>query len=308
MDLVADIYPDGRVVHIIRDGRDVARSLVSMAWGPQDVSAAARTWRQAVETARAHGPQMAAYVEIRYEELLANPSETFTHILKGLGLSVDAAVVEAAVLESGIPVNTDQTKPAVGTGKWRTSWSAADLAAFDAEAGELLYDELGYPRLDPSAPVPRAGLLTRARGRLRRTQPEERPAPAGHRPVKRPAAAAQLATNDLVGFLATGRLDEALSRLAPDAQVRIVTPELEWRGRGTAALDKLREVAESEGPGWGEQVRGHVYFAHPMTTTLLRYDRKGQLADRILVTRAHGDLITRLAYYRFDVPARRRPE
>src|SRR5205085_1717180 len=100
MDLVADIYPDGRVVHIIRDGRDVARSLVSMAWGPQDVSAAARTWRQAVETARAHGPQMAAYVEIRYEELLANPSETFTHILKGLGLSVDAAVVEAAVLES----------------------------------------------------------------------------------------------------------------------------------------------------------------------------------------------------------------
>src|SRR3954447_3144554 len=37
MDLVAEIYPDGRAVHIIRDGRDVARSLVSMAWGPQTV-------------------------------------------------------------------------------------------------------------------------------------------------------------------------------------------------------------------------------------------------------------------------------
>ena len=72
--LVADIYPDGRVVHIVRDGRDVARSLVSMAWGPQDIPAAARTWREAVETARTHGPRMAAYVEIKYEGCSPTPA------------------------------------------------------------------------------------------------------------------------------------------------------------------------------------------------------------------------------------------
>src|SRR3954447_3488570 len=107
MDLVADIYPDGRAVHIIRDGRDVTRSLLSMAWGPNTVAEAAKTWRRAVETARAAGPQMKAYVEVRYEELLANPKDTFAQILSGLGLSVDPAVVDAAVLESGVPVNID---------------------------------------------------------------------------------------------------------------------------------------------------------------------------------------------------------
>jgi hypothetical protein len=307
MDLVADIYPDGRAVHIIRDGRDVARSLVSMAWGPTDIPAAARAWRAAVETARTAGPRMAAYVEIRYEDLLANPGETYTQIIKGLGLPVDPAVVDAAVLESGIPVNIDHSKPAVGSGKWRTSWTKEDLAAFEAEAGHLLYDELGYPWLEPTAGAAQPDLLTRARGRIRRRLEARQQPSAPARPARTPEAAAHAATNELIGFLSEGRLDDAATRLAPDVQIRIVARDLEWRGRGSTAIDKLREVIGAEGPGWGEQVRGHVYFAVPMMTSLLRYDRGGTLTDRVIVTRAHQGLITRLAYYRFDVPSAQPP-
>jgi hypothetical protein len=307
MDLVADIYPDGRAVHIIRDGRDVARSLVSMAWGPRDIAEAARTWRTAVETARQAGPKMAAYVEVRYEELLASPKDTYTHILRGLGLSVDPVVVEAAVVESGIPVNIDRHKPAVGAGKWRTSWSRADLGAFEAEAGELLYDVLGYPRVEPGSNEPRPGLIARARGRAKQLQTRTRQRPPATAQVRNPEAVAQRITNDVIGFLAQGRIDEALTRFAPDAQIRTVTPDEEWRGRGSTALEKLRTVMCAEGPDWGEQVRGHVYFALPMTTAVLRYRRGSEVTERVVVTRVHGELVTRFAYYRFDSAAGSHP-
>jgi hypothetical protein len=51
--LIGDIYPDGRIVHIIRDGRDVVRSLLAQQWGPENVAEGAREWRAAIETARA---------------------------------------------------------------------------------------------------------------------------------------------------------------------------------------------------------------------------------------------------------------
>src|SRR5439155_26280155 len=35
--LIADVFPDARVIHIVRDGRAVARSLTSMDWGPDTI-------------------------------------------------------------------------------------------------------------------------------------------------------------------------------------------------------------------------------------------------------------------------------
>jgi hypothetical protein len=300
MDLVAEIYPDGRAVHIIRDGRDVARSLLAMPWGPKTLADAARTWRHAVETARTYGPQMSAYAEVRYEDLMADPSKTYTHILEIIHLPVDDATVDAALFEAAIPVNLDRTKPAVGSGKWLKTWTPEDLAAFDAEAGDLLYDVLGYPRLKPEPSRPT--LITRAGRRVRRL----RPAPAAKPPetTSLGSAAEQRISNDLVGLLADGQIDEAISSLAPDAFVRVVTADGEWRGRGAEAIDQLRTVLEKERhadtAGWGRQLRGHVHFMPPMTTSVLRYERGGELTDRVIVTHVRDGRISRLAYYRFD--------
>src|SRR4051794_15519442 len=261
MDLVADLYPDGRVIHIIRDGRDVVRSVLAMSWGPDTVGQAAKVWRRAVQTARTAGPRTAAYVEVRYEDLLVDPKAEYTRILNGVGLSVDPRAVEAAVLESGIPVNIDPSRPTIGSGKWRTQWTEEELAAFDAEAGELLYDELGYPRLSPSGPSGRRGLIDRARSRVQRTKPTRGPA-AAPALIGGAAATAQRVTNNLIGFLADGKIEDALNCFAPDAQVRIVTHD-DWRGRGAEAFDRFQQEIKSEGPGWGRQVRGHVYFAMP---------------------------------------------
>src|SRR4051794_30654743 len=41
LELIAEVYPGARVIHIIRDGRAVARSLRAMEWGPATIEEAA---------------------------------------------------------------------------------------------------------------------------------------------------------------------------------------------------------------------------------------------------------------------------
>src|SRR6185437_7463172 len=97
LDLIGAVYPDARVVHIIRDGRDVARSVLSMDWGPQTVADAAREWRSGITAARAAAPALASYTEVRYEELLADPATGIAGVFEALGLSAPEPVVAAAM-------------------------------------------------------------------------------------------------------------------------------------------------------------------------------------------------------------------
>ena len=52
LDLIAEIYPDARVLHIIRDGRAVTRSLLALPNGPSTIEDAAEEWRESVAAFR----------------------------------------------------------------------------------------------------------------------------------------------------------------------------------------------------------------------------------------------------------------
>ena len=52
LDLVAEIYPEAHVIHLIRDGHDVAASLARQPWGPGTLTAAAEEWAESVSLAR----------------------------------------------------------------------------------------------------------------------------------------------------------------------------------------------------------------------------------------------------------------
>jgi hypothetical protein len=144
--LIADIYPDARIVHIIRDGRDVARSLVTHSWGPGSVADAAREWRTAIEAARAGAHGSDRYLEIRYEDLLAAPAAGIGELYRWLELPVDDAILEGALAEAKVSRNLDPMHTPPGAGKWRRGFTPKDLGAFEDAAGELLYD-LGYQRV-----------------------------------------------------------------------------------------------------------------------------------------------------------------
>jgi hypothetical protein len=139
--LIAEVYPDARFVHIVRDGRDAVRSLVAQPWGPATVAEAAVEWRDCVEAGLAAASGLGErLLEVRYEEMLARPDEAIARLYAHLGL--DGGLEEARVA-AGEVRNLGAQDRRVGSGKWREGWGRRDLRAFEREAGALLR-ELGY--------------------------------------------------------------------------------------------------------------------------------------------------------------------
>lgn len=139
--LIAEVYPEARFVHIVRDGRDVARSLVAQEWGPDSISEAAEEWRSSVVAGRAGAAGLGGGVlEVRYEELLRDPRGGVERIYGHLGL---AGGVDAGVAAAGEVANLGGHDARVGAGKWRERWGRRELREFERVAGDLLR-ELGY--------------------------------------------------------------------------------------------------------------------------------------------------------------------
>jgi len=155
-------YPEARIVHIVRDGRDVACSLLEKPWLRQqhgksddaglaygsyarfwvepdrreefeaasDAHRAAWVWRRYVTAARSPGTPL---LEIRYERMTQDPAAVGQELGPFLGAPVDA--LTAAL--SGAHADS--------VGRYHTDLSEEQLADVLTEAGDLLR-ELGYVR------------------------------------------------------------------------------------------------------------------------------------------------------------------
>ncbi|NDU77661.1 sulfotransferase [Actinomadura sp. DSM 109109] len=91
------MFPDAQFVHLVRDGRDAVSSLMRMPWFDGDITAAALTWREAVDMgARLRtrlGPE--TFYEFRYEDLVAEPEDALTRLCAFLGEEYDPAMTTA---------------------------------------------------------------------------------------------------------------------------------------------------------------------------------------------------------------------
>lgn len=168
--LILRLHPEAPVIHLVRDGRDVAASLVRASatwarhWAPRRIGAAAARWERNVRGARAARELTDRYLELRYESLLADGAAELRRALDFCGVSSgDAdAIVEDHRLDrmrdtgaaaSSVVVPTEQhfgrhaePRGFVGAGRagaWREAWSPADRHEFAQVAGPLLR-ELGY--------------------------------------------------------------------------------------------------------------------------------------------------------------------
>jgi Sulfotransferase family len=135
LDRLPLIYPKSRCLHIVRDGRDIAVSNLSLSWGPATVREAARRWKNLMLMGRRKlDLQKLSYMEIRYEELLKSPDAVLKDALAFLG--VDGCLDE---ILSHVPIFKE--REAV----WRKFFSRQDREIFSREAGDLLI-ELGYEK------------------------------------------------------------------------------------------------------------------------------------------------------------------
>jgi hypothetical protein len=107
---VKEIFPEAKFIHIVRDGRDVACSLVPGCGGPEwnhlkppswkeyyvNYSGAIRcahVWKEVVETTLSDLPQV-PYLQVRYEDLLATPEITAKKIFDFLGVELHSNTLE----------------------------------------------------------------------------------------------------------------------------------------------------------------------------------------------------------------------
>jgi hypothetical protein len=128
------LFPTARCIHIVRDGRDVVASNLSLSWGPENVRDAARRWKKRLAGRSRVDPARQAFLEVRYEDLIQAPRETLADIFAFLGLSAD---VDEILKHFKI---YDQR-----VGAWRTALDARSRKAFADEAGDMLAN-LGYEK------------------------------------------------------------------------------------------------------------------------------------------------------------------
>ncbi|MGB0066226.1 MAG: sulfotransferase [Terracidiphilus sp.] len=101
---IFELLPRARVIHVLRDARDVVSSLTAReawlsAWAPANAQEAARTWVRYVTAVREAMPGIPAaqFHEIRYEEMSRNPVEELKKTADFLGLDWELADIEKAV-------------------------------------------------------------------------------------------------------------------------------------------------------------------------------------------------------------------
>ena len=154
--VLAELFPEARFVHLVRDGRDVVLSLREMDWaqhrGPLDTLA--RFWRTNVELASAAGAELGPhrYHEVRYEQLIDDPEDVLRGLCRFLGLRFEGTMLsyyEQPDGTGGIPDRQHHAHallpPTKGLRDWRTQMSPEEVAQFEGIAGETL-EQAGYAR------------------------------------------------------------------------------------------------------------------------------------------------------------------
>ena len=195
--LLHSLFPWARVMHIIRDGRDVALSTLDWAradrgpgrfrlWHDEPVAVCALSWRWHVTTGRRDGAALGEelYAEVLYERLLADPESTLRALTAFLALPFAPEMLtyyEGKMSDRPGRSSKDRwLPPTAGLRDWRNQMPARDIELFEAIAGDLLAAlgyELTFERLSPA-------VQRRARSCRNRWESEVR--------ARRPSAASHL--------------------------------------------------------------------------------------------------------------------
>jgi hypothetical protein len=153
--LLERLFPDAVYVHLIRDGRDVALSFLSLPEGvatrtfarPRTPTGVACMWRTEILAARELGQRAgpSRYLEARYEGLVADASGVVRSICDFAELPFEPAMLEYAdaVDVSTRPHHRRLLEPPRKARDWRSELAPDDVRAFEAVASDLL-SELGY--------------------------------------------------------------------------------------------------------------------------------------------------------------------
>jgi Sulfotransferase family len=261
--LLAGLFPEARFVHLIRDGREVAMSLLDVGFGPRTMREAALQWRERVAHGLAYGRELgpSRCRQVRYEDLLEDPAGTVASLCDFVGLGFDPMMLQyferaESIASSDVyKYRSVRLPPTRNLRDWRTQMSKKDLTLFEAIAGDVL-EEVGYERGVARFPLPaRVNARARVLGAELRQAPRDlrksirrKQAKGNGRPFTPMACEPGDGRHHAVSFL--------LAREAAE-DPRVASFRAEVMGKRVVPLDRLEQwVAEQaakdgEGPPAG---------------------------------------------------------
>jgi hypothetical protein len=150
---IKQTIPNALVIHIIRDGRDVALSMEKQGWPKQlpwdrgrRALAGAVYWEWMTQRGRGDGARLGAdYIEVRYEELVEQPRKVLESLSGFIGQELNYEEIQRAGIGSVSRPNTSFKQEGGGfspVGRWKKA-GAAEVTEFEQLVGTYLR-ELGY--------------------------------------------------------------------------------------------------------------------------------------------------------------------
>ena len=150
--MIREDFPDAYLIHLVRDGRDVAEAFRRMIFGPVSALGLGRTWRREVThwlDYRKEG-ETENMLEVRYEDLVSAPKEVLKRIL---------AFIDEPFVDTTNRYANSKVSGLVGSESWHSSLhhgittdkvgiyrrklSERDVEIFEYVAGNIL-ETYGY--------------------------------------------------------------------------------------------------------------------------------------------------------------------
>ena len=135
LDIIYTLFSDSKYLYVVRDGRDVALSLLKKPWGQNNIYSCAEYWKrcneetEAIDSIRGKGNLL----EINYEALLKKPMEVMKGVYSFLGESFPEKE-RNKILDAIRQKNYN---------KWKNEMKPRDIKMFETVAGNTL-ERLGY--------------------------------------------------------------------------------------------------------------------------------------------------------------------
>lgn len=133
---ILEWFPDARFIWILRDGRGCIASLKKVRWATHDTRTLARQWVRNMSFGLEGEARVGrALLQIRYEDLLANPRPVMERVFEHIGLALDERVFDhreevSTIKASEVDWKQNVLRPLMGdrAQAWRRELSEADAA------------------------------------------------------------------------------------------------------------------------------------------------------------------------------------
>jgi hypothetical protein len=154
------LFPQAKIIHIIRDGRAVANSILPLDWGPNTIIKAANWWQEMVRDGLALEDLLPSnqIVRVRYEDLVREPEQVMQALCTALELTYEPTMLQADGFQP--PGYTASQHTMIGkrpdpsrATRWKSTLTPRQIEIFESIAADML-TQLGYTLTQGAAAKP----------------------------------------------------------------------------------------------------------------------------------------------------------